>query len=209
MRDKYKRFWMADKLSNIARDDNLMQGDWDIKSYLRNLKSELNCYKMVDYGCGYGRLFSIFKDCPSLYFGVDLNPFAIAEAKKRYPAFQNRFCEVDIDSNYAVADMYLAFTVFLHMDDKTLSDCLRRIGRACQKNLVVIETLGREWRNKIDGSDESLPVFNRDKQDYVDLVKPVGFELIKHDSFLNPHYARQERYIDRNCNTDVLVFGKV
>jgi SAM-dependent methyltransferase len=208
--DRYKRFWKSDNLTNIGLG-TLVQGDWDIKKYLRELKTKLRCNTIVDFGCGYGRLFEVFKDVPMNYFGIDLNPSAINEARKRHPQFRNRFVEVDITSAYAKADMFLAFTVFLHMDDDTLTEVARRIYGSCTKYLVVIEALGREWRPDYDFKDNPmfLPLYNREKEEYVELLGSVGFKLKEEDSFLNPHYAEQEEYEGFNCYTNVLIFGKV
>jgi SAM-dependent methyltransferase len=208
--DRYKRFWKSDNLTNIGLG-TLIQGDWDIKKYLRNLKTKLRCNTIVDFGCGYGRLFEVFKDVPMNYFGIDLNPGAINEARKRYPQFRNRFVEVDIVSSYAKADMFLAFTVFLHLDDDTLVDIAQRIYGSCTKYLVVIETLGREWRPEYDPKDNPLylPLYNREKEEYVELLGSVGFKLKEEDAFYNPHYGGNLEYEGFNCYTNVLIFGKV
>lgn len=211
VKDRYKKFWTSDKLGNIAKVESLIQGEWNIKEYLRDLKNRLKCNTIVDFGCGYGRLFRVFMDVPTTYFGVDLNPEAIRKARKEYPKFVNRFAEIDINSHYAKADMFLAFTVFLHMDDDTLLDVVERIHKSCKKYLVIIEALGREWRPDYDPDEnhEYLPLYNREKEDYIGLMGLVGFVLEEEDSFLNPHYYEQEEYKDFNCYTNVLIFRKV
>ena len=202
MRD-YKRFWIDDNLQNIARENSEVQGDWEIIPYLTELQKELGCKTVVDYGCGWGRLAPAFN--PSTYLGVDLNPHAIKSAQRRYPKFKNKFVEINIDSKCHRADMYLAFTVFLHLDDDTLSDILKRMHRGCRRYLVIVETLGREWRNETG----DLPRFNRDLEDYVELVEEAGFQFYKQDAKPNPHYSSMPgRYAGRNHNTNILIFQK-
>ena len=208
MRDKYKTFWTKDNLKNITTFTSLIQGEWDIKAYMRKLRARLECQSILDFGCGYGRMFPCFEDCPTVYFGVDLNPTAINKARKTYPKYKNRFCEVDINSRYASADMILAFTVFLHLDDDTLKDILRRLYDSCKKYLVIVETLGREWRPEMIAPYE-LPLFNRDLDEYVEMLEEAGFRLEEQDKKPIPHYENNPIYEGRNCNTNILVFRRV
>lgn len=208
MKDRYKKFWMNDNLKNIAKVTSLYQGEWNIREYLRKLKARLECNSVLDFGCGYGRVFPCFNDCPTSYFGVDLNPVAIAKARKLFPQYKNRFCEVDTNSSYARADMILAFTVFLHIDDDTLIDTLKRLYVSCGKNIVIIETLGREWRPEFQ-SNYGLPLYNREKEDYLELMSMCGFDFVEEDKKPNPHYLKQDRYKNNNCYTNILVFRKV
>jgi SAM-dependent methyltransferase len=195
----YKKFWIENKLKDIARSNELIQGDWDIAEYLYDMFDDLDCDNILDFGCGYGRLAPIFPS--DVYVGVDLNPNAIKKAWINNPRYD--FREVNIDSKYPCADLVLAFTVFLHMEDDTLLDVLKRLHKSCNKYLVIIETLGHEWR-----SSGTVPVYNREKDEYIDLLQQASFSPYKHESFRNPHYAEDIRFKGKNCNTDVLIFKK-
>jgi SAM-dependent methyltransferase len=208
MKDKYKKFWIKDNLKSITTFHSLTQGEWDIKDYFRKLRARLECQTILDFGCGYGRMFPCFSDCPTVYFGVDLNPIAVNKARQNFPKYKNRFCEVDINSHYAYADMILAFTVFLHLDDDTLKLILTRLHESCKKYLVIVETLGREWRPEMLASYD-LPLYNRDLDEYVEMLAEVGFELAEKDSKPIPHYENNMSFKDRNCNTNILIFRRV
>ena len=202
MRD-YKRFWIEDKLQNIAREKSEVQGDWKIIPYLSDLQVELRCKTVLDFGCGWGRLAPAFNT--ATYLGVDLNPHAIKDAQRRYPKFKNRFFEINMGSAYPHAEMYLAFTVFLHMDDDALHGVVSRMHFSCKKYLVVIETLGREWRNETG----LLPRFNRNFEDYVELIEDYGFYFYKQDVKHKPHYESMPgRYVGRNTDTNILIFQR-
>lgn len=196
----YKEFWIRNGLKDIAPNQVLVQGDWVIDEYLGKLKKRLGCYTVLDFGCGYGRLAKSFPK--KGYLGVDLNPEAIKEAFIRNPGY--KFYEVNIDSPYPISDLVLAFTVFLHMDDETLFNVLHRLSNSCNKYLIIIETLGKEWRKS-----GTVPVYNREEYEYVDLLAKLGFVLISHEAYMNPHYANDPRFVKRNCNTDVLIFSKM
>jgi SAM-dependent methyltransferase len=196
----YKEFWVRDELTNIAREDSLIQGEWNLLEYFKGLKSKLNCIDVVDFGCGTGRLAPAFS--PSEYVGIDINPFAIIKARRDNPG--HTFLEVDLNSQYPSADMYLVFTVFLHLDDKVMRDTLTRMQNRCYKYLVISEQLGREWRQP--GSE--LPLYNRELKEYRVMLSHFGFYLTTHERFLNEHYASQDQYKDRNCKTSVLVFER-
>ena len=207
MKDKYKKFWIQDNLKNVASINSLYIGEWDMKDYFLKLKDRLECRNVLDFGCGYGRLFPIFIRCPMIYFGIDLNPTAVNKARKTYPKYKNRFVEVDIDSLYPQADMVLAYTVFLHLDDDTLKNILSRLKKVC-KYIVIVETLGREWRPQYLSSYD-LPIYNRDLDEYVEMMSECGFELYEKDCKPIPHYKNQYEYQDRNCNINILVFRRV
>ena len=55
--------------------------------------------KLLDVGCGYGSLLSVFENC--LYQGIDIVPEFITEARKRFPAFNFSLLDVhDVESRF-------------------------------------------------------------------------------------------------------------
>lgn len=200
MIEKYKQFWIEDNLNNVAREDSLIQGEWDTLSYLKDLKDYLKCKTVLDFGCGFGRHSVAFN--PKEYLGVDINPKAIKEARYSHP--NHEFQEITLQSKYPVADLYLVFTVFLHLDDASVRSSLRKMRNTCRKYIVIIEALGREWRNP----NVSLPLFNRDLDEYVLLLKEQKFHLRLQDRFYNPHYGENPEHKDKNCYTNILIFGR-
>ena len=189
----YKKYWASDNLKNIAPQHHGQYPEgWDPAEVIKMMIKDENLEKVLDFGCGYGRLCQAF-DCDS-YLGVDLNPQAIEVARKTYPGY--RFMEINIDSSFEKVDVVFAYTVFLHLDDDTLSNILLRLRESCQKLLIVAEILGREWRRQ-----GLPPVFNRDLDDYQDLISSRGFKFIGEYRRPYQRYARMPEF--RNKNTDI------
>ena len=121
---------------------------------------------VVEIGCGYGRLASAFP--VDGYLGLDINPEAIARARTDRPDY--RFQSVDFDSPYPDADLYIAYTVFLHIDDANIADINRRVSQVCKK-LLIVEVLDREFRTR----PSVVPNFVRTRDEYERIFD--GFSL--------------------------------
>ena len=133
---------------------------------------------MFEFGCGDGRLSPAFD--PDLYVGYDINPTALAAARKANPA--HRYI-----TDWAPADTFLAHTVLLHVPDDELPAV---IGRAQGYLRIVIgEVMGRSWRRP-----GNPPAFNREAAEYVEMV---GREA---ETILVPY----PRY---GCDLTMLVFA--
>jgi len=194
----YKKYWAGDNLKNIIPQQHGQYPEgWDPAEVLKEIIKDKDLGKVMDFGCGYGRLCHAF-GCDS-YLGVDLNPHAIEAARKAYPGY--RFMEINIDSSFDKVDVVFAYTVFLHLDDDTLSNILLRMRESCQKLLIVAEILGREWRRQ-----GLPPVFNRDREDYKDLITARGFNFVEEYRRPYERYARMPEYRNRNTDISFLLF---
>jgi len=112
---------------------------------------------VCEVGCGTGRCSEAF--APDDYVGVDINKYAIKEARRLNP--RHSFCEIGWDSEYPDSDVFLFFTVLLHIPDSELGGVLdRATGR-----IVIYETMDRELR------DESHCCFNRSSNEYVSALR--------------------------------------
>ena len=175
----YKDYWTSDSLKNLVAGPSGNPEGFDVVSFLQGLLASAEAIKVHEIGCGTGRLCTVAD--PMLYQGTDLNPHAIDKAKQLNPGY--RFSEVDVDSEYPEADVTMAYTVFLHMDDETLSDVIGRISKAGSRYILVAEILGREWRRS-----GNPPVFNRDLDDYLEIMLYHGYYLYGSSSKVYQHY---------------------
>ena len=176
----FKSYWTKDQGQNITAGPTDCPEGFDVVEFTRELLAAAPDIKVVhDIGCGRGRLCSV-RD-PEEYIGTDLNPGAISQAKQANPGYT--FKEVRVDSQYPDADVTLAYTVFLHMDDTTLDHVLYNIRQADHPYVCVAEILGREWRRR-----GTPPVFNRDLTDYVEIMRSHGYYLYAADSKVYQHY---------------------
>jgi len=136
---KYKKWWIQDGLQNIIPQGYGVYAEgWDfcheVQQFL--LKHRLENQSVLDLGCGIGRLTPGFNS--EKYIGVDLNPNAIQEARKLNPHYT--FQEVDVNSEYPLADITFAYTVFNHLDADTIKSMKLK-----SKYILQCEILGTEW----------------------------------------------------------------
>lgn len=168
---------------------------WDVSDLIKEIADELTYSSVIDFGCGYGRLCKGFDS--SKYIGLDINPEAISHAKTRFPDYQ--FHLVYTEPKYA--DIYLAYTVFLHMNEADLHEVLKSF--RC-KWLIVAEILGREWRR------EGLPpVYNRELAEYINILCRHDFILHRHMKRPYKRYADVLRKQEKNTDISFLVFCKI
>ena len=155
--NEFVEFWQNDGLRNIVPPSSAMPAGYDEAAFLKRLRPALEADTVVEIGCGYGRLASAF---PSThYVGLDVNAKAIQEARKNLPEYS--FEVIDFDGPYPRADLYLAYTVFLHIDDKHIVDIARALSNACRK-LLIVEILDPNFRQV----PSTVPNFVRSRTDY-------------------------------------------
>lgn len=182
-KQKIKDYWKQDGLRNLTAGDTDFPEGWDPVEKLKHFLDRMEFTSVLDLGCGAGRLCRAF--LPENYLGVDLNPAAVDLARLRFPAYD--FREINFDDDIPQADLTLAYTVFLHLDDERLKETLSKIK---SKYLIVAEILGREWRSE--------KVFNRNLEDYEQILSDAGYKITRHISLKYKHYAQNPRYKDRN-----------
>ena len=157
---------------------------WDVKSYL----TELCDGKLVtEIGCGTGRLSPAFP--PEHYIGIDICTPALEIAEENNIDY--KYILHNQGDSYPQADVRLAYTVLLHIDDDCIGDFIENL---CQDpatwhtlRVIVAEIMGRKWRRSGDP-----PVFNREADEYITLFEKCGFEL----DYKNEKVY--ERYADTN-----------
>ncbi len=179
-------YWQRDRLANII-PINEQWGEfpegWDVRPFLWEMLRPHLVRKMVEIGCGYGRLCQAIPT--DYYLGVDINPEAVSTARKNHPSYE--FREIGFNDAYPKADAILAYTVLLHIDDETIGPMITRM---CQASDVILiaEILGKKrWRR-----DGNPPVFNRDLQDYAELMNQNDFYLAQCEEKPYLHYPDTE-----------------
>lgn len=132
---------------------------------------------VFEFGCGDGRLAPAFE--PEHYIGFDINPAALAAARRANPAY--RFM-----TEWHTADTFLAHTVLLHVPDDEIDGL---IDRALSYSRIVIgEVMGQKWRRPGDP-----PVFNREASEYEAMID----RSVSRTEIAYPRYG---------CNLTMLVF---
>lgn len=175
-------YWKQDRLTNIIPNNQQLgqfPEGWDVRPALWEVLQPHVQQRVIEIGCGYGRLCQAFP--ADKYLGLDINPEAIQRANETYGEYQ--FRQIGFTDTYPTADAILAYTVLLHIDDASIGPMLERLCAASDV-LVVAEILGRKrWRR-----DGNPPVFNRDLEDYISLMRQHGFRLAYTQEHPYQHY---------------------
>jgi hypothetical protein len=197
--ESLREFWVADNLANIKPGEfgEFPEG-FDPRKMLAQLHQWVGGGRVTEMGCGYGRLCTAYSK--SDYHGVDINPVAISKAKELFPGY--RFDVIENPHSLPGGTLLLAYTVFLHMPHDVLISWIE-VAQQRYEYIVVCEILGRDWR-KTAGK---TPVFNRDLQDYIELLAP--FKLMTevrmpYQRYVNSHFAEQVKSTD----ISFMVFGR-
>lgn len=175
-------FWRDEGVKYIIPGGSgIFPEGWDPRPFLILLSAG---QETVEFGSGVGRLAGLFD--PKLYKGIDINPNAVDMARKNQP---NHTFDViqNFEQPLPDAPFYFTYTVFLHIDDETLPQIIQKIPKSC-KRFCIAEIMGREWR--LD-KQANPPVFCRNADEYVELMKPAGFQLTGHFAFPYIHYYRK------------------
>lgn len=193
----YKEWWTKSGLGHITAGSTDCPEGWDVKAQLKELwaKWRWGNKKVLDFGCGPGRLSGAFS--PSNYVGVDLNPKALALAKKRNPKFTYK--EIDVKTELPQADILFAYTVFNHIDDDLTKEYGQRFYAMGIQYLVICELLGREWRS----SEVEHPSWGKELSEYCDAFS--GYGLKQEKRRLYKHYDKDTR---RNKHISFLIFER-
>ena len=118
-------------------------GFWsDLNFLIDYAKSGL---KILDLGCGNGRLLNALKDKEVQYVGVDNSEKLLSEAQKNYPEYKDKFWKADaLNLPFAENefDMIYSIAVLQHIPSKEyrmkfLKECLRTLKKDGKLVLTV------------------------------------------------------------------------
>lgn len=161
------------------------------KERLNRIREHISGSRILDFGCGYGKLASSFKD--SEYVGVDIDKMVIDAARDRNGDSNARFYCLDdfrrtVDEKF---DSIVMAAVMEHLDDPAttlmeLKSDLREGGR-------IIITTPSPLANQILLVGSKFGLFSRKgveehkslltKKDFLDISKQVRITLEKYETF--------------------------
>jgi ABC-type polysaccharide/polyol phosphate transport system ATPase subunit/SAM-dependent methyltransferase len=166
----YTDHWRADRLANLIPHSprfGCFPEGWNAVDFLRRYAGPLAGSRVVDLGCGTGRLCEAF--APTSYLGLDINEDAVARARADHPGYS--FERVDFVGDYPPADLYLAYMVLMYVDDASVAAMLERLCGAAPR-ILIADIFDREWRQ-----GAYHPAFNRTQDDYERLMTEHRFVL--------------------------------
>ena len=149
---------------------------WDVRSYLTKL---CDGKLIIEIGCGVGRLSAAFQ--PEHYIGIDISSkvLEIAESKNK----NYKYLLHNHGDPYPDADVRLVYTVLLHIDDDCIGGMIENLCEGTER-VIVAEIMGRKWRGP-----GTVPVFNREAEEYYTLFEKCGFEKDYHNEKVYERYA--------------------
>lgn len=135
---------MADKFSHTRKN---FWGDLAfIADYIENGD------KILDYGCGNGRLLEILRDRKIEYVGVDVSGRLIDLAKTKYPEYESSFHKITSQASLAFPDNFfntiISVAVFHHFPKKYARKMAQELYRTAKPNGTVVVTAWNLWQKK-------------------------------------------------------------
>lgn len=184
MEEKYANFLLQ---KNKEDYDRIAEEFSRKRSYLSGDILELKKYaaegdKILDLGCGNGRLFELFKGMKVNYTGADVSENLLAAAERKYPAAdsmgspQAEFVKVDFlklpfpDGSF---DKVYCLSVFHHIPSRDFRlRFLAEIKRVLKPDGVLILTVWNFWGIFKIFKYAFLKIFARTGTDFKDIFVP-------------------------------------
>lgn len=134
--------------------------------------------KVLDLGCGNGRLFPALKEKGAGYIGVDISPKLIGEAKKKFQEADFRvidILELPFSENYF--DKIYCIAVLHHIPSEELRiKALKEARRALKPNAKLILTVWnlkqRKGVRKLALKEAILRILGKSQMDFRDILLP-------------------------------------
>lgn len=191
-------FWIDEGVRHIIPEvGNEFPEGFDVGQMLH--QSLDDHFPLLEVGCGVGRIAQLF--APADYIGADINPHALIQARKTNP--HHLFRIADVGLRYPSAPAALVYTVLLHVADADLESFVTDIAWG-RRRVVIAELMDRRWRRS-----GMPPVFNRDPEDYIDLMQRLGFGLTKFYKHEYERYAQPPFNVGKDSRLTSLVFDRV
>jgi len=133
---------MADKFSHTRKNF------WGDLAFIADYASDGD--KILDYGCGNGRLLEILKDKKIKYVGVDVSGKLISLAKEKYPEHEASFSKISSLASLAFPDNFFngifSVAVFHHFPKEHAEKIARELYRITKPGGIVIITAWNLWQ---------------------------------------------------------------
>jgi len=181
MDSKYADYLMA----KTRQDYNLIAGDfsrtrnrvWEELEFLE--KYVYDNEKILDVGCGNGRLYELFKERTVDYYGIDFSEELVGIAGKRYPQFKFQVADaLNLPFPASFFDKVFGIAIFHHIPSKELrARFLKEIKRVLRPDGSLVITVWKFHRSRGLFSIFKftiLKLLGLSKLDFGDILEPWG-----------------------------------
>jgi ubiquinone/menaquinone biosynthesis C-methylase UbiE len=135
---------MADKFSHTRKNF------WGDLAFMADYIEDGD--RILDFGCGNGRLLEILKDKKIEYSGVDISQKLISLAKEKYPDYSESFAKIAGLASLAFPDNYfnriISVAVFHHFPQKYAREMAKELFRITKPGGTVVVTVWNLWQKK-------------------------------------------------------------
>lgn len=193
---------IADKFSNTR------QYPWkEFEDFNKYIQSG---YKVLDVGCGNGRLWGTLKDKNIDYYGVDFSQNLIAKAQQKYPQANFLFADVlNLPFEKESFDAVFAIAVFHHIPSYYRQKALAEINRILKKQGIFITTNWNLWQKHWWGllyQYTKDKIFGKSELDYGDVYRPWKNERgeIVTKRYCHAYTKRELKKLLKNSGFEIL-----
>ena len=172
-------------MNKTRRDYNLIASDfsrtrnrvWEELEFLE--KYVYDNEKILDVGCGNGRLYELFKERTIDYYGVDFSEELIGIAGKRYPQFKFQVADAfNLPFPASFFDKVFSVAVFHHIPSKELRmKFLKEIKRVLKSEGSLVITVWKFHQTRelfLILKFTILKLLGLSKLDFGDILEPWG-----------------------------------
>lgn len=144
IREKIKEFY-----NTVAEPFSRTRNQWwnDLRFISQYLKRD---HKVLDFGCGNGRLLQFLQTSNENYWGIDISEKLIGIARNKYP--ENHFKVIEKETEIPFSDNYFdnifSIAVFHHFNPEMMEKTLQEFNRILKKDGVLILTVWHLWNKK-------------------------------------------------------------
>lgn len=172
------RFW-EQKAEAVHQEWGHERHDYEV---LREILLKYRPRRLLDAGCGSGRLFALYQECAIPYVvGVDVSDTALAIARSAFPQVElHRVDLTELDFPEGTFDLCICNRVLQHVHPADISQVVHRLARASQ--LVYV--------NELTESDELDEAFFMRRHDYCALFAEAGMSCLERGAI-----GRQTYYV--------------
>jgi len=178
-------------LEKTRQDYNLIAEDfsrtriqvWEELKFLEKYAQENE--KILDLGCGSGRLYELFKEKTIDYYGVDFSNKLIEIAKNRYPQFKFQVADalnLPFPNNFF--DKVFSIAVLHHIPSEELRlqflKGIRKVLRPEGKLILTVWDLRILKRSILFFKYGVLKILGKSKLDFGDVFIPWGKEILRY-----------------------------
>lgn len=176
-------------LKKVKKSYNIISRDFSAtRSYIWKDLEVVKKYikpndKVLDLGCGNGRLYEFLKDLSIDYLGVDNSVGLINEAKNKYPESADKFREgdaLDLRFEENQFDAVIMVAVLNHIPSEELRlQVLNNVKRILKPKGYLLMTNWNLYQKKYQPliiKYTLLKLFSKSKMDWGDVLVPFGKE---------------------------------